>query len=99
MNHTAASGAGNSGPNFFRQFFDIQERIGFGSFGDVYRVKSKVDNKEYAIKKSRRTYTGESDRLVQYKYWFWMLVNVYNCEELTINIMFSLTFVKTDPGS
>lgn len=67
MNHTATSGAGNSGSNFFRQFFDIQERIGFGSFGDVYRVKSKVDNKEYAIKKSRRTYSGESDRLVQYK--------------------------------
>ncbi|CAG7833977.1 unnamed protein product [Allacma fusca] len=47
---------------FFRQFFEIQERLGFGSFGDVFRVKSKLDGAEYAIKKSRKTYTGEGDR-------------------------------------
>ena len=52
---------GNS-QTFFRQFFEIQERLGFGSFGDVFRVKSKLDGTEYAIKKSRKTYTGEGDR-------------------------------------
>lgn len=55
---------GTPNPSFFRQFFEIQERLGHGSFGDVYRVKSKIDNKEYAVKKSRRTYAGEGDRLV-----------------------------------
>lgn len=65
MSNTSTNGNGSCSANFFRQFFDIQERIGFGSFGDVYRVKSKVDNKEYAIKKSRRTYAGESDRYVE----------------------------------
>lgn len=64
--NTSSSGNPNAGSIFFRQFFDIQERIGFGSFGDVYRVKSKKDNKEYAIKKSRRVYAGEKDRFVPY---------------------------------
>lgn len=63
MNSSVAGG--NSGSSFFRQYFDIQERIGFGSFGDVYRVKSKLDNKDYAVKKSRRTYAGEGDRQVK----------------------------------
>jgi len=59
------------GPNtgqtltFFRQFFEIQERIGCGSFGDVFRCKSNIDGLEYAIKKSRRTYNGEADRARQ----------------------------------
>lgn len=58
-NPGSANGGGNT---LFRKMFEIQERLGFGSFGDVYRVKSKADNKEYAVKKSRRTYAGESDR-------------------------------------
>ncbi|CAL8129806.1 unnamed protein product [Orchesella dallaii] len=60
--NSANSGNPNSGSSIFKQFFEIQERLGFGSFGDVFRVKHKRDNKEYAIKKSRRTYAGEGDR-------------------------------------
>ena len=52
----------NPSDTFFRQCFEIQERLGFGSFGDVFRVKSLIDGLEYAVKKSRRTYTGEGDR-------------------------------------
>jgi len=61
--HLLMSGGGSGiGSSFFRTNFEIQERLGFGSFGDVFRVKSKIDQKEYAVKKSRRVYTGEADR-------------------------------------
>lgn len=60
---TLINGAGTPKQlSFFRQYFEVQERLGFGSFGDVFRVKSLLDGLEYAVKKSRRTYTGETDR-------------------------------------
>ncbi|ODN00332.1 Membrane-associated tyrosine- and threonine-specific cdc2-inhibitory kinase [Orchesella cincta] len=59
------SGNANSSCSILKHAFEIQERLGFGSFGDVFRVKGKKDNKEYAIKKSRRMYSGEGDRTRQ----------------------------------
>lgn len=58
------SGGNNATTSIFRSTFDIQERLGFGSFGDVFRVRSKLNQKEYAVKKSRRMYIGEADRHV-----------------------------------
>jgi len=58
----ATSNSNNGKTTFFREYFDIQERLGFGSFGDVFRVKEKLTAKEYAVKKSRNTFSGESDR-------------------------------------
>jgi len=51
-----------NGMTFFREYFEIQSRIGFGSFGDVYCCKNKFDGNQYAVKKSRRTFSGDSDR-------------------------------------
>ncbi len=48
---------------FFEQCFISEGSLGCGSFGKVYRVRSKEDNKYYAIKKSREKFKGISDRL------------------------------------
>ena len=36
--------------------------MGAGCFGNVFRVKSKVDNELYAVKIARETYRGNTDR-------------------------------------
>ncbi|XP_025086559.1 membrane-associated tyrosine- and threonine-specific cdc2-inhibitory kinase-like isoform X2 [Pomacea canaliculata] len=47
---------------YFEQVFDILGKIGEGSFGEVYKVRSKEDGQLYAVKKSREKFRGESDR-------------------------------------
>lgn len=43
--------------------FDIISRLGSGNFGDVYKVKSKIEqDKYYAIKRTLMPFTSESDR-------------------------------------
>ncbi|CAG2183062.1 unnamed protein product, partial [Oppiella nova] len=42
--------------------FIVEKKIGSGSFGDVFKVKSREDGKYYAIKKSRERFKGKSDR-------------------------------------
>lgn len=37
----------------FEKDFEIVERLGHGGFGVVVRVKSKLDNGEYAVKLAR----------------------------------------------
>ena len=48
--------------SYFHQCFTIEDKIGSGSFGDVFKCVSKDDGKLYAIKKSRERYKGKSDR-------------------------------------
>lgn len=48
--------------SYFEQCFDQIVRIGEGSFGEVFRVRSKEDGKFYAIKKMRFTHRGENYR-------------------------------------
>ncbi|KAL5006975.1 hypothetical protein ScPMuIL_015781 [Solemya velum] len=52
----------NSKDLYFNQCFAKISRIGAGSFGEVYKVRSKEDGKQYAIKRSQERFRGESDR-------------------------------------
>lgn len=52
----------HSNKSYFEQCFQIHEKLGEGSFGEVYRVSSCDDGKMYAIKKSRQQFRGERDR-------------------------------------
>lgn len=48
--------------SYFEQCFDIVDRIGEGSFGEVFKVRSKEDGQLYAVKKSLKLYRGETSR-------------------------------------
>lgn len=48
--------------SYFDQMFDIERKIGSGYFGDVFKVRSRVDRRYYAVKKSREAFKGKSDR-------------------------------------
>lgn len=47
---------------FFDQCFEVIAKIGEGSFGEVFKVRSKEDGRLYAIKRSIQLYRGESYR-------------------------------------
>ncbi|ELU06630.1 hypothetical protein CAPTEDRAFT_74696, partial [Capitella teleta] len=47
---------------YFEQCFEIECKLGAGSFGEVFKVRSKEDGKHYAIKRSVEKFKGESDR-------------------------------------
>jgi len=53
----------NSRSPYFEQMFTDVQPIGFGSFGEVFKAKSKEDSKYYAIKKSREKFKGQFDRI------------------------------------
>lgn len=46
----------------FENDFDVLGELGAGNFGKVFAVKSKMDGIDYAIKQSRRAFSGERDR-------------------------------------
>ena len=47
---------------FFEQMFVQESRLGAGSFGEVFKVRSKDDGKTYAVKKAMFQYKGVGDR-------------------------------------
>lgn len=47
---------------YFEKCFEIDSKLGVGSFGEVYKVKSKEDGKYYAVKRSRERFRGNLDR-------------------------------------
>lgn len=47
---------------YFEQCFEIEKKIGSGSFGDVFKVRSKDDSRFYAVKIAREPFRGETDR-------------------------------------
>lgn len=50
--------------SYFDKCFVSLEKIGEGSFSEVFKVRSKEDGKLYAIKKSNRPYRSEFYREV-----------------------------------
>lgn len=48
---------------FFKQCFQTLCKLGRGSFGEVYKVRSREDGCVYAVKRSVSPFRGESDRL------------------------------------
>lgn len=51
-----------SNNSYFEQCFEVCEKLGEGSFGEVFRVRSLDDGRMYAIKKSLLPFRGELDR-------------------------------------
>uniref|UniRef100_UPI00398F47D4 membrane-associated tyrosine- and threonine-specific cdc2-inhibitory kinase n=1 Tax=Pristiophorus japonicus TaxID=55135 RepID=UPI00398F47D4 len=47
---------------YFDQCFHKISKLGRGSFGEVFKVRSKEDGKLYAVKRSMELFRGESDR-------------------------------------
>ncbi|XP_007424063.1 membrane-associated tyrosine- and threonine-specific cdc2-inhibitory kinase [Python bivittatus] len=47
---------------FFRQCFQKLSCLGRGSFGEVYKVRSREDGQLYAVKRSVEPFRGEGDR-------------------------------------
>ncbi|XP_074854502.1 membrane-associated tyrosine- and threonine-specific cdc2-inhibitory kinase [Carettochelys insculpta] len=47
---------------FFSQCFQLLGRLGRGSFGEVYKVRSKEDGRLYAVKRSVEPFRGPGDR-------------------------------------
>lgn len=48
--------------SYFEQCFEMLAKIGEGSFGEVFKVRSKEDGRLYAVKKSLQLYRGECYR-------------------------------------
>ena len=42
--------------------YDIVQKLGEGSFGEAFKVRSRLDGGLYAIKKAKQKYIGFKDR-------------------------------------
>lgn len=54
----------NQTESYFEEHFEILSKLGEGSFGEVFKVRSKEDGLLYAVKKSKQFYKGEHYRQV-----------------------------------
>ncbi len=48
--------------NKFITDFEVIQKIGEGSFGEAFKVRSKIDGQFYAVKKAKEKYLGYRDR-------------------------------------
>jgi membrane-associated tyrosine/threonine-specific cdc2-inhibitory kinase len=49
-------------PNRLQSDFEVIEKIGEGSFGEAFKVRSRQDGRLYAVKKAKEQYLGYKDR-------------------------------------
>lgn len=81
--------------SYFEQCYEVEDKLGRGSFGEVFKVRCKEDGRIYACKKTIFKFRGDSDRLVaffimQVSYW-----NIYYSGNLCILIMYYMdSFVQ-----
>jgi serine/threonine protein kinase len=50
--------------SYFEQAFVIEQKIGEGCFGTVYKVRSREDGKHYAVKIARERYKRDPPRVL-----------------------------------
>jgi membrane-associated tyrosine/threonine-specific cdc2-inhibitory kinase len=46
----------------FNNEYDVISKLGEGSFGEAFKVRSRLDGNLYAIKKAKQKYIGFRDR-------------------------------------
>jgi membrane-associated tyrosine/threonine-specific cdc2-inhibitory kinase len=46
----------------FNNEYDVISKLGEGSFGEAFKVRSRLDGNLYAIKKAKQKYIGYRDR-------------------------------------
>jgi serine/threonine protein kinase len=59
--------------------FDIIRKLGEGTFGEAYKVRSRIDGRTYAVKKAKESYMGFKDRENK-------LSEVYKALKITSNL-------------
>lgn len=52
----------NKSDSYFEQCFETIRKLGEGSFGEVFKVRSRDDGNFYAIKKTKQIFRSESHR-------------------------------------
>ncbi|KAK6467841.1 membrane-associated tyrosine- and threonine-specific cdc2-inhibitory kinase-like [Huso huso] len=52
----------SKGETYFQQCFQCLSKLGRGSFGEVYKVRSREDGRYYAVKRSMDRFRGDGDR-------------------------------------
>ncbi|MFH4976632.1 hypothetical protein AB6A40_003341 [Gnathostoma spinigerum] len=55
----------SSPETYFEQCFEQEKKIGEGSFGEVFRVRSKDDGRWYAVKRTIEPFRNASDREIK----------------------------------
>jgi serine/threonine protein kinase len=66
-NYVPEPPSNNETENYFENSFVILDVLGTGSFADAYKVKSMLDGRLYAVKKTRHPFSGFKDRLQKIK--------------------------------
>lgn len=49
---------------YFEREFELCTTLGQGSFGDVFKVRSRSDGQTYAIKRTKAPFYGNKDKYV-----------------------------------
>ena len=51
--------------NYLMKTFEVLEKIGSGSFADVFKVSERTTGHQFAVKKTRQPFVGFKDRLMK----------------------------------
>jgi hypothetical protein len=73
-----------SSDDYFSFRFEIIEAFGVGSFSNVFKVSDKVDHKQYAVKRSKKSFSGlvDRERKLHEVQNLWLVKNSSHCIQL-----------------